>query len=239
MASIVVDAGITAKGLADFIPNLLPEYVVPFLNWCRQDMEMRLLARELKEATHRMAELVTAVKGYSYMDQEHGLVSVDLNQGIRDTIMIMTHKLKQKNIQVHLELATDLPMVSAYGSELNQVWTNILDNAIDALGSHGTIHMTSYLDAHDPNWVTVEVTDNGSGIPADVLSRIFEPFYTTKAVGKGTGMGLEIVHRIVTTQHQGRISVRSVPGHTVFKVCLPVQLQVANAPVSTPVQAAI
>ncbi len=163
------------------------------------------------------------------MDQEAQHSNIDLHEGIVNTLIILNHKIKVKEIAVIKEFGADVPPVHAFGSELNQVWTNLLDNAIDAVPQKGNITIRTYVDPTDTNMVSIEFHDNGSGIPAEIQDRIFEPFFTTKGVGKGTGIGLEISQRIIVTQHKGYIKVKSEPGHTVFKVCLPINIDLCTA----------
>lgn len=224
IAATLVSVGYTRDFLEDFSERLRPEYVSAFLNWLAKDVQMRLLAQELGEATVRISDLITAMKSYSYMDQNLEKSKVDLHTGIVNTIIILKHKLRKKNIRLVKHLADDMPLISAYGSELNQVWTNLLDNAIDAVAEGGTITITTQRERIRHDQVSVTIADDGSGIPAAVLPRIFEPFYTTKGVGKGTGIGLDITHKIVVNVHNGDIRVTSKPGETTFKVCLPIEL---------------
>jgi signal transduction histidine kinase len=227
IASTLVSVGFTRDNLSAFSEQLLPEQVPNFLRWMHKEIEMRLLSQELNVSTTRISDLVTAIKQYSYMDQNlQEAQKVDLHEGINNTLLILNHKLKHKQIQVIKAYDEGLPPVSAFGSELNQVWTNLLDNAIDALSDGGTITIRTFIDTTciDTQAVAVEITDNGSGIPKEMQARIFEPFFTTKGVGKGTGLGLEIAHRIVVGQHKGDIELSSEPGHTTFTVYLPIDL---------------
>jgi signal transduction histidine kinase len=151
------------------------------------------------------------------MDQAK-LQEVDIAKSLETTLTIMHHKLK-RGITVIRNYDPDLPKVMAYGSELNQVWTNLIDNAADAMGESGKLRVRT---ARDNDFILVEIADNGPGIPEDVKSRIFEPFFTTKGVGEGTGLGLDFAYRIITSMH-GQISVDSVPGNTRFEVRIPIQ----------------
>jgi len=166
----------------------------------------------------RIADLIKAIKEYSYMDQAK-LQEVDVTKSLETTLTIMHHKLK-RGIAVTRNYAPDLPKIMAYGSELNQVWTNLIDNAADAMGDNGKLRIRT---ARENDFILVEIADNGPGIPPDVKSRIFEPFFTTKGVGEGTGLGLDFVYRIVTGMH-GQVSVDSVPGDTRFAVRIPIQV---------------
>jgi signal transduction histidine kinase len=187
------------------------------LRWVAASLTAQGLASELQESTQRMSALVAAVKSYAYMDRGD-LVEVDLHEGIETTITILGHKLKQTTIQIVREYDRALPHLTVRGSELNQVWTNLLDNAIDSLGQQGTITIATH---REQEWAVVEITDDGPGIPPEAQSRIFDAFFTTKDVGRGTGLGLATVHRIVVDRHAGALTFESRPGRTAFRVSLP------------------
>ena len=176
------------------------------------------LASEIKAATARISELVGAIKEYSYMDQA-SVQEVDVHKALESTLLILKYKLKKKSIVLTREYAEALPRIKAYGSELNQVWTNLIVNAVDAMPEGGTLKVRT---KREPTDILVEIRDNGSGIPADLKSRIFEPFFTTKPVGEGTGLGLDTVARIVR-KHRGNIRFESKPGDTCFQVRLPLE----------------
>jgi signal transduction histidine kinase len=227
MASTFVEVGYDKPLLAGFSEKLLPEQVNNFLQWVHKEIEMLRLANDLQESTSRLQTLVTAVKEYSYMDQGSHVQQVDLHKSLDNTLLVLNHKSKHKSIQFVKEYSRDLPLIDAYGGELNQVWTNLLDNAIDAVPDKGgRISIRTYVDDYCKTtpMVVVEIGDNGNGIPREIQNRIFEPFFTTKEPGKGTGIGLEISHRIVVGQHKGVIEVESVPGNTRFIVYLPIHL---------------
>jgi len=175
------------------------------------------LLEEIGHGARRIAEIVKALKGYSYMDQAP-LQSIDVREELSDTLVMLSSRLRD-GIDVDLDYAKDLPRVQGYGSELNQVWTNLIDNAISAMGGKGELELKAY---QDNNWVVVEVADNGPGIPIEAREKVFDPFYTTKAPGEGTGLGLNISHGIVVEKHRGKISVDSKPGATRFTVKLPI-----------------
>lgn len=177
------------------------------------------LAAEIETSIGRVSNLVRGIKAYSYMDQG-SVQSVDINQGIEATMTVLGHKIRAKQIEVHRDLDPDLPRIEAFGGQLNQVWTNLLDNAIDALSDGGKINISSARETEHSLRITVE--DNGSGIPSDQQPRVFEPFFTTKPIGEGTGIGLDTVRRIVA-QHRGSIWLESRPGMTRFSVSLPLQ----------------
>jgi len=179
------------------------------------------LLTEVQLTTERLSEIVRAMKSYTYLDQAP-LLEVDVHEGLENTLVIMQHKLK-KGVTVKREYSPNLPRIEAYASELNQVWTNIIDNAVDAMNGDGEIILRTY--AQD-NHVVVEIADNGPGIPESIQSRIYEPFFTTKPPGQGTGLGLHISHDIIANHHCGQLLVRSKPGETVFKAVLPVKMKI-------------
>jgi signal transduction histidine kinase len=187
------------------------------LRWVAATLTAGRLAIELQESTERMSSLVGAVKSYAYMDRG-GVVEVDLHEGLETTLMVLGYKLKHTEIKVIRDYDRALPKLTVHASELNQVWTNLLDNAIDALGERGTITLRTSADG---NCAVVEISDDGPGIPDDVCQRIFDPFFTTKDVGQGTGLGLATARRIVVDRHDGSLTFESQPGRTTFKVRLP------------------
>jgi signal transduction histidine kinase len=180
-------------------------------------LEMDRIAVELDHSTARISDLIKAIKEYSYMDQAPSQ-EVDLKHSLETTLTIMNHKLKH-GITVTRDYAENLPKIMAYGSELNQVWTNLIDNAADAMHGKGKLLVRAKPEG---DYVLVEIGDTGPGIPAAVQTRIFEPFFTTKEVGEGTGLGLDVVHRLVKKMH-GQINVKSVPGDTRFLVRIPIK----------------
>jgi signal transduction histidine kinase len=179
-------------------------------------LEVASLLNEIESSTARISELVMAVKEYTYMDQA-ALQNVDIVKSLENTLTILNHKLKRRAVAVHRDYEKIPLLVNSFGSELNQVWTNIIDNAIDAMVTEGELRVRTY---RDDNCVVVEIGDNGPGIPPEIKARIFEPFFTTKGVGEGTGLGLDTVQRIVK-KHRGNIQVTSKPGDTRFQVWLP------------------
>jgi signal transduction histidine kinase len=178
-------------------------------------VEVATLLDEIESGTSRISDLVRAIKEYTYMDQTP-LQNVDIVKSLETTLTILNHKLKH-GVVVERDYQKIPLLVNSFGSELNQVWTNVIDNAIDAMGGEGKLQVRTY---REDNCVVVEITDNGPGIPPDVQSHIFEPFFTTKGVGQGTGLGLDTVQRIVK-KHRGNIQVSSLPGQTRFQVWLP------------------
>ena len=187
----------------------------PGLEWVAATVSAMTLLQEAKESTRRITELVNAVKSYSQLDRAE-TQRVDIAEGLESTLVMLGHKLGNE-IKVVRDF-TDLPEMDVRPGELNQVWTNLIDNAIDAMDGAGTLTITTRMDGDD---VVVSIGDTGPGMPADVQARAFEPFFTTKDVGKGTGLGLDISRRIIVENHQGEISIASQPGETVLTVRLP------------------
>jgi signal transduction histidine kinase len=188
------------------------------LAWVAASLTARGLAGELSDSAERMSNLVKAVKTYAYMDRGE-VVSADIHEGIDTTLVVLGHKMKHTSIKVERDYDRSLPKLAVRGSELNQVWTNLIDNAIDALGDSGTITVRT---GREGDQVVVSVSDDGPGIPPEVRDRIFDPFFTTKGVGAGTGLGLDTARRIVEERHRGTLGVESGPGGTTFRVWLPV-----------------
>ena len=187
------------------------------VGWVAATLTAHGLAAELQESTQRMSALVGAVKTYAYMDRGD-LVEVDLHEGLETTLAVLGHRLKHTSIEVVRDYDRDLPRLTVRGSELNQVWTNLLDNAIDALGENGTITIAT---RREGGGVRVDVADDGRGMPLEVREHVFDSFFTTKEVGHGTGLGLATAHQIVVDRHDGTLSVDSEPGQTAFHVWLP------------------
>jgi signal transduction histidine kinase len=187
------------------------------LRWLALSFDvMGAIAAGLRGA-ERISALVQSMQSYSYMDRGARQV-VDVHDGIDDTLQLFSYKLKQ-GIEIRRTYNRTLPQILAYGSELNQVWTHLIDNAIDATDGSGTIEIAT---ARKGDRLLVEISDSGCGIPADLQSRIFEPFFTTKPVGQGSGLGLDIVRRVVENRHRGTVALVSRPGRTTFSVCLPI-----------------
>ncbi len=191
--------------------------------WLAADASVHQLLGELSMALERIGEIVAAVKGYTYLDQAP-VQRVDVRIGLEQTLVILRHRLR--DVEVSVDLAEGLPEVEAFGSELNQVWTNIIDNAADAMDGRGSL---SIMAAPDPtgDGVTVEICNTGPAIPDDVRARLFEPFFTTKEPGRGTGLGLHISHNVIV-RHGGRIDVGSEGGRTCFTVTLPLVIPGAS-----------
>lgn len=216
MASGLADSGFVADDVAD----LTGDQVEDAVTFAGTSASFSSLLAEVAEGSRRLSELVGALKSYSFLDQAP-VQEVDVMKGIEDTLLIL--RSKTTDIRILTEFAPDLPLIVAYGSQLNQVWTNLIDNAADAIHEanldDGTITIRAY--AKDES-VVVEVENGGPSIPDDVIDRIFEAFYTTKEPGKGTGLGLDTAYSIVVTQHRGALTVASADETTVFTVTLPV-----------------
>jgi len=188
----------------------------PGLEWVASTLSTAALLAEVKESTGRITALVAAVKSYSQLDRA-SVQLIDVTEGIESTLVMLAHKLHGR-MTIMRDYATDLPRIEANPGELNQVWTNLIDNAIDAMDGHGTLRITTFADR---DGIIVEIADTGPGMPPDVQARAFEPFYTTKDVGKGTGLGLDISRRIIVERHNGAITIDSHPNETVLRVRLP------------------
>jgi signal transduction histidine kinase len=194
------------------------EALEPALRWLAAGCSAHALAADLERASSRIHELVSRVKRFTYMDRVNTLEPMDIASGITDTIAIMASKVRAKSATAIADIPQDLPRVMGIGGELNQVWLNLLDNAIDALPEGGRVVISA---TSEGDHVAVRMTDNGHGIPPDIQSRIFDPFFSTKAVGQGTGLGLDTAKRILD-RHSARVEVESGPGRTEFTVRLPV-----------------
>ncbi len=218
MAETLVEAGLEVDDLRQ-VADALPEDAVPdAMAWVESGIAAGQILGQVAEAAGRISDLVGAVKQYSHMDQSPDKQPVELTGGLDNTLSVLAHALKKKNVRVERRYDPDLPEIPGLAGELNQVWTNLLDNAVDAVDDGGAIAIETRLEG---DWAVVRIIDDGAGIPEDARSRIFEPFFTTKSVGEGTGLGLDVVQRIVE-QHRGEITVTSEPGRTAFKVRLPV-----------------
>jgi signal transduction histidine kinase len=193
--------------------------VAAVLNWVNNNLVTEKLVVDIGEASARMATLVGSIKSYTHMDRGGGKETVILAEGIRSTLTLLGHKLRAKNVAVTVDIPADLPTIQGWPGELNQVWTNLIDNAIDAApDTGGTLTIQSHVEREE--FIYTTITDNGSGIPDDIQQKIFEPFFTTKGIGKGSGLGLDIAQGIIR-HHNGSIKVASQPSETTFTVCLP------------------
>jgi signal transduction histidine kinase len=221
VASTFVSIGLDREWLNTSIMRLPSDASIDFLLWLEVTLSIDSLLKEARESVWRISHLVEAVKNYSFMDRAPQQ-EIDVQEGIENTLIILGQKLKDKGIAVIRTYYNNLPRICAYGSELNQVWTNLIDNAIDAVSDKieeaGKIWISTSLSKKH---VLVEIADNGIGISTEFKERLFEPFFTTKGVGKGTGLGLSTVYRIVISRHKGNIHFDSKPGNTRFQIFLP------------------
>jgi signal transduction histidine kinase len=222
LAATFVGAGLDAPWLAAATQKLPSQSRPAALNWLDARLILHSLIKLVDQSTGRVADLVKAIKSYSHMDQSP-MQEVDVHEGIESTLMMLGYKLK--TVEVIRAFDRSAPRITAYVSELNQVWTNLIDNAVDAVSGSGKICIGTFVE---DNRLVVEIVDNGRGIPAEIQGRIFEPFFTTKGVGSGTGLGLLISYRIVANRHGGEIEFESKPGETRFKVRLPLARSLAD-----------
>jgi len=216
LAPALVDAGCEAAWFDRVYKQFPAEAWPDFLARIAASLTIGTLLDQIENSTGRISELVRSIKEYTYMDQGPEQ-EVDIHHGIENTLLMLRHRMKQ-GITVKLDFDRTLPKICARASELNQVWTNLIDNAIDAMDGKGELRIRT---ARELDRLLVEIGDNGPGIPPEVQAHIFEPFFTTKGVGKGTGLGLETARRIVR-EHSGEIALRSVPGDTRFQIRLPI-----------------
>jgi signal transduction histidine kinase len=213
------ETGVTLEALDTLATSVGDEVLDASLRWIAAGGSLRALGSEIGVAAARIRDLVNGVKGFTYMDRAPTPEPVDIRSGIADTLTVLGAKVREKSAVVAFEPAADLPRAHAVGAELNQVWMNLIDNALDAVHAGGHVTVTA---AKERDRVLVRVTDDGPGVPPELKDRIFDPFFTTKGVGKGTGLGLDIVRRILR-RHEGEISMESRPGHTEFRVSLPAE----------------
>jgi signal transduction histidine kinase len=217
LAGPLAESAMTLDALDRIAEILDGPALAPVLRSVAAGCVVREIASEINEAARRISTLVTAIKGFTHMDQAVVAGPVDLTSTLNHTVAVLNSKAKQKSTAVTVTVEPGLPRVLGFAGELNQIWANLIDNALDAVPDGGRVEVTA---ARDRRGVVVSVIDNGHGIAADVRARIFDPFFTTKPVGQGTGLGLDIVRRLVT-HNDAAIDVESAPGHTVFRVTLP------------------
>ena len=219
LAPTFVAAGLDVGWLDQVAATVDDDMLDGAVRWLNYSLETELLMNEIEDSTTRISTLVNAAKQYSQMDRAPFQV-LDVHELLDSTLLMLSRKIG--DIKLVKEYDRTLPQVPVYGAELNQVWTNLIDNAIQAMDGKGTL--TVRTGRHSDDAIQVEIADTGPGIPDDIVSRIFEPFFTTKPFGQGTGLGLDISWRIVVNKHHGDLSVRSVPGNTVFRVRLPLRV---------------
>ncbi len=216
VAPRLVALGFTREKLQEW-DSVFDDTTLPLvIEWAAARGSGISLLAEIADSAARISDIVKAIKEYSYLDQAP-LQEIDIHTGLENTLTILRNKWKQ-GITINRNYARGLPKIEAYASELNQVWTNIIDNAIDAMNGEGELTLCTY---PEPDNLCVEICDNGPGIPKDVMPHLFDAFFTTKPVGQGTGLGLHISYNIIVLKHHGRITVESKPGYTCFKIALP------------------
>jgi signal transduction histidine kinase len=213
-APMLVDLGVGPDALEATVPE---DDGVEWLRNLMRRHEAATLAAEIRDAARRISEIVGALRSYTYLDRGERQ-AVDINRGLADTLVMLRGKLK--DITVETDYADDLPTPEGHGGEMNQVWTNLIVNAADAMGGSGRLRIRTCLDG---SWIVVQIEDDGPGIPPEVQTRIFDPFFTTKPIGEGTGLGLDISQHIVQEQHGGALRFETKPGRTLFEVRLPVE----------------
>jgi signal transduction histidine kinase len=216
LTSILVNIGFSKDELADLAENFSSEQFHAVVSSLGSKFTTHNLTEEIRQGAGRITQIVNALKSYTYLGQAP-IQSVDVHEGLDNTLVMLRSQLK-KGITVEREYCNNLPSIQAYGSELNQVWTNILDNAINAMNGNGKITLKTYIQ---DDWLVIEIKDSGPGIPDEIQLKVFDPFFTTKPPGEGTGMGLNISHNIITQKHNGEIKVKSKPGETCFQIKLP------------------
>lgn len=219
MGPVMATYGWTAARVDGLATTFTPEHLKPVLRWLGAGLAAQQLMEEIDRASRAISDIVRAVKSYAYLDRAP-VQDVDIAASIEDTLMILNHKLKH-GVEVVRDFEANLPRVEAYAGELNQVWTNIVDNAVQAMDGKGRLEVGARRLGDE---VEVVIADSGPGIPEDVAARVFEPFFTTKAQGVGTGLGLHIAHNIVVNRHRGRIGFDTRPGRTEFRIVLPLRL---------------
>lgn len=220
MAETFTDFCMQAKELEELAQKLRSEDVLPVVNWLYQVLTTERLVNEIEEASKRINGLVTSIKSYTHMDQAPERQRADVHEGLKNTLTMLNHKIKANKIKLQLDFQEDLPQPCIFVSSVNQVWMNLIDNAIDAMEGREN-NILTIRTSKEHKSVYIEVEDNGPGIPKEIIDKIFDPFFTTKPIGKGTGLGLEMVRQIVR-QHAGNVEVDSAEGRTVFSVCLPI-----------------
>lgn len=219
VATALADSCVTREMLDELVASLPEDAFNAALRWIAAEFNARSLAVNIERATSRIHDLVSSVKRFTYMDRATVTEPTDIAQGLMDTVAVLAAKARAKSAAITLDIPAKLPSVAGFPAELNQVWSNLLENALDAVATSGQVTVTAQ-HREGPNVVVVRVIDNGTGIPNEIKARIFDPFFTTKPIGEGSGLGLGISDRIVR-RHGGQIEVDSHPGRTEFRVTLP------------------
>lgn len=220
IAENLTEFNVTTDDLDMLSKMLRPEDRGAVIQWVNQALVTERLVSEIQEASRRINSLVGSIKSYTHMDHAPIKQLTDIHTGLQTTLTLLNHKIKHNHVKLVVNFAPDLPKVNIFVGQMNQVWTNLLDNALDAMeGREG--NELEVRSQRNREFVLVYIIDNGPGIPDDIQDKIFDPFFTTKPVGKGTGLGLQVVRQIIS-QHNGKVEVKSVPGRTEFKVCIPI-----------------
>ncbi|HTI10687.1 MAG TPA: ATP-binding protein [Puia sp.] len=220
IAENYLEYGFTCEDLELLMEHIPEKSLSPIFNWINSKLVAERMVTDIQQASQRISELVNSVKNFTHMDQGRGKEFADIHSGIESTLTMMNYRFKKGNIEVIEEFDKTLPKIKALVGELNQVWTNLIDNAVDAMQPAGKGQLR-IKTKKDGEYAEITFTDNGPGIPDDIKTRIFDPFFTTKEMGKGTGLGLDVVTQIIR-QHKGSVKVDSVPGRTSFIVCFPI-----------------
>ena len=217
-AETLSESGFSVNDLEMLRKNIRKDALSAMLSWLENLLSSEKLLKDLNDASCRISNLVGAIKSHVHMDRTHDVQKTRIHQDLENTLTLLGFKIREKNLVLTRKFSNNLPDVDAYIGELNQVWTNLIDNAIFALPKGGEICIETSFDTKN---VTVKIVDNGPGIPKEIISRIFDPFFTTKKMGEGTGIGLDLANRIIK-KHYGEIKVNSVPGRTEFSICIPI-----------------
>lgn len=227
VAENLVEFGFEDDDLEEMKTGVSDDDLSAVINWVDQMLTTERLVGEIEEASQRINKLVSSVKSYTHMDQAPEKVATDIRTGLESTLTMLNHKLNKSGIKVIRDFQEDLPEPEILVSEINQVWTNLIDNAIDAMESSEKreLLVKTYLDGR---FINIIIGDTGSGIPKGIQDKVFDPFFTTKEIGKGTGLGMEVVHRIIKNQHNGAVTFETEPGKTQFKVCFPINQHSTN-----------
>ena len=219
ISETLADAGLSTNELNNIFSVSVDGQLEPMLKFAASIINMNNMIDETCNASEHISRLVTAVKAFSHMDRAASRQFVNILPGIKNTLTLLNHKIKKKNIHVEFDSEKAVPKINALEGELNQVWSNLIDNAIDAMDENGELKIRI---SYDTRFICIEIEDNGRGIPPEIKSKIFDPFFTTKQIGEGTGLGLDVVNRIVKS-HDGFIDVKSEPGKTIFNIKLPIE----------------
>jgi signal transduction histidine kinase len=221
-AENLVDFGYDVSELEEIKDQIPKDSLAAVIQWIDQTLTTEKLIGEIEEASQRINKLVSSIKSYTHMDQAPEKEATDVHIGINNTLTILNHKIKGSGIEIVKEFDEELAHPSIMASEMNQVWTNLIDNAVDAM-EDAEKKVLTIKTFEEREFINVVIGDSGSGIPKEIQDKIFDPFFTTKEIGKGTGLGMEVVLRIIKKQHNGAISFTTEPGKTEFKVCLPIK----------------